>query len=276
MTDYPIKDQGYLEETRPAEFLTGIIPYRVVLQTGDWRPFVPAGEPQFSQVSDSMSCVSYSNNNLCEISLKQQGYDLSPTGFSDRALAKLSGTTKKGNTFAAVADSTYRNGRILEAEWPVPQNFTWDSFYADIPQNIKDKAVFFDEDYQFISPQIDNLKYHLKQCPIQISIPYPVPNHAVVLLAIIGSTAYYFDSYPGATNYLKTMPVSDINSAMKLIIKPKIMTKYYIIKSGQKLGVAVEEGYVMNTFFAADLPDFERLKDALNAPANMQTVILPQ
>lgn len=273
MPDYPSKNDGYLEETRPDNFLQGIIPYKIVLESGDWRNFLPAGEPQYSQVADSMSCVSYSNNNCAEINLNAQEYGISPTGFSDRALAKFSGTTKQGNTFAAVADSTYRNGRLLESEWPVPQDFTWDSFYADIPKSVKDKSVFFDEDYQFISTNVDNLKYHLKQCPIQIAIPYPHPNHAVVLVHIEGDTAYYFDSYPP---YLKTMPVSAISAAMKLIIKPKIMTKYFIIKDGQKLGILVSEGYSGTVIYAADEPDFEKLKDAVNAPDNMPTIVLPQ
>lgn len=273
MPDYPIINTGYKEETRPDDFLMGILPYKVVLPDGDWTPYLPAGEPQYSMVSDSQGCVSFSNNSLCEIALKQQGYDFN---FSDRALAKMSGTTIKGNSFAKVADTSRRDGRLLETDWPIPNKFTWETFYAEIPALVKQKVIFFEEDYQFISTSLESLKYHLKQCPIQIAIPEPVPNHGVVLVAIEGNTAWYFDSYPGATNYLKTMPVADIDAAMKLIIKPRIMTKYYKIQSGQKLGIAVEEGYVMNTFFAADMPDFEKLKDALNAPNDMQTVVLPQ
>lgn len=273
MPDYPTVNTGYIEETRPNDFLSGIIPYKVVLESGDWRPYRPAGEPQYSQVADSQGCVSFSNNNACEIILKQQGFDYN---FSDRALAKLSDTQPNGNTFAKVADTAYREGRILEADWPLPATFTWATFYAEIPTTIRNKAIFFEEDYQFISNNIDNLKYHLKQGPIQIAIPYPHPDHAVVLVHIEGNTAWYFDSYPGTTNYLKTMPVGDISAAMKIIIKPRIMTKYYIIKDGAKLGILISEGYSASVIYAADMPDFEKLKDAVNAPDDMKTVELPQ
>lgn len=272
MDIYPTKNTGFLQETRPKDFLQGIIPYEVVLESGDWRPYLPTGELQ-KMNTDSMACVSFSNNNLAEISLKQQGFEYN---FSDRALAKLSGTTGAGNSMARVFNTAVNEGRILESDWPTPQGFTWNEFYKPVPLEVRQKAIFFDEQSQILAPKLETLKYHLKQSPIQIGIPSPIPNHAVVLVHIEGTTAFYFDSFPGATNYLKTMPVSDIDSALKIIIKPKVMSKYYIVKSGQKLGIGVEEGYVMNTFFAADMPDFEKLKDALNAPDNMKTVTLPQ
>lgn len=270
---YPTINTGLIQETRPDDFLAGIIPYKVVLESGDWRSYLPLGEAQFSQVADSMACVSFSNNNVAEISLKQQGFDYN---FSDRASAKLSGTTHAGNTFAAVQDSNYRNGRILESDWPLPINFTWETFYAEIPKNIRDKAIFFDSDYQFISISLENLKYHLKQCPIQIAIPYPTPNHAVALVYIDGSTAWYFDSYPGSTNYLKTMPVSDITAAMKLIIKPKIMTKRIVVNDGGKIGTMVLEGYTGVVTFADTPEHLQALKNAFDFTGVEPTISLPQ
>lgn len=282
MPDYPLQNTGILPETRPDDFLQGIIPYKVILESGDWRPFLPEGEPQYSQVADSFSCVSFANNNQAEIQLKQQGLDYN---FSDRALSKLSQTvtalntpdkTKWGNSLMKVADTSYRVGRILESDWPLPSNFSLTTFFADIPQSVMDKVIFFDEDSAFISGVPDSLSYHLKQCPIQITIPYPYANHDVVLVYIEGTTAWYFDSYPGSTNYLKTMPVGDIQAAMKLTIKPRTMTKYYIIKDGSKLGILISEGYSASVVYAADLPDFQKLKDAVNAPDDMKTIELPQ
>lgn len=273
MPDYPTTNMGYFPEVRPRNLLAGIIPYKIVVKDGWWIPWLPAGEPQYSQVADSKGCVSFSNNNLAEISLKQQGFSYN---FSDRRLAKQSGTTDKGNSFDKVQASAELDGRCLEIDWPLPANFTWDTFYISVSPEVNAKAIFFDEQSQFISTNKENLIYHLKQCPIQIAIPEPHPNHAVVLVGIKNDTAYYFDSYPGSTNYLKTMPVGDISAAMKLIIKPKFMPKYYIIQSGQKLGIGIEEGYTMTVNFAADMPDFEKLKDAVNAPDNMPTIVLPQ
>lgn len=273
---YPTINTGFLTESRPIDLIAGLLAYKVVLPNGDWREFCPAGEPQYSMVSDSLGCVSFSNNNVAEISLKQQGFDYN---FSDRRLAKLSGTQPKtatsggGNTFSNVQSSAKLYGRGLEVDWPVPDLFTWNTFYATVTDEVNKKAIFFEEDAQFISTNKDNLIYHLKQCPIQIAVPEPVPNHAVALVYIDGNTAWYFDSYPP---YLKSMPVSDIEAAMKLIIRPKVMTKYFKVQDGQKLGIMVSEGYTATVTYVADLPDFEKLKDAVNAPDDMQTIVLPQ
>jgi len=201
MNEFPDKNLGLIEEIRPTDFLAGTLPYKIVLPSGNWRPFLPPGEPQYSQVADSRGCVTFSNNNLVEIQLKQQGFT---ENFSDRYLAKTSNTTLQGNTFGIVEDAARKFGRVKEDEWPIPATFTWDAFYSDIPQEVKDKAVFFDEAYEFIGTDVASLTYHLKQAPIQIAIPLPHPNHAVVLVALEGTTAFYFDSYPGSTNYLKT------------------------------------------------------------------------
>lgn len=273
MNDFPTQNLGYIPDVRPSDFLEGTLPYEVVLPSGDWRPYLPPGEPQYSTVADSMGCVSFSNNNVAEISLKQQGIDVN---FSDRFLAKMSNTTPTGNSFGIVEDACRHFGRIQENEWPVPQSFNWDTFYTDIPQEVKNKAVFYQENYEFISADVATLQYHLKQSPLQIAIPLPHPNHAVVLVYIDGTTAYYFDSYPGSTNYLKTMDVGKIQAAMKLIIKPLTMTKKFIIQDGTKSGVLILEGFTGSASFADNPAHLQELKDAFGFTGTEKTVVVPQ
>jgi hypothetical protein len=69
--------------------------------------------------------------------------------------------------------------------------------------------------YEWITPTKTELQYHLRHAPIQIVIPEPYPNHAVVLVAIEGDNAIYFDTYPP---YTKQISLSKINSALKPVL----------------------------------------------------------
>lgn len=224
INSFPQFNTGLRHEVRATDFLEGTLPYQVVLPSGDWRPFISLGEPQYFQHFDTSACVSFSNNNAAEISLKQQGYEFN---FSDRFLAKASGTTSHGNSFGVVEDTCRHSGRVLESVYGAPaEPTTFDDYYAAIPTDVAAKAMFFNESYEYVGTDKATLLYHLKQAPIQIAVPDPIPNHAVVLVAIVGNTGYYFDSYPGSTNYLKTLTLNQIEAALKLIIKPKIMIEF--------------------------------------------------
>jgi hypothetical protein len=237
MNDFPNKNLGLLEGQRPSDYTAGTLPYEVVLESGDWRPFCPPGESQADSLADTMACVSFSNSHVAEISLKQQGYDFD---LSERALAKMSNTTPQGNYLYIVEDTARGKGRLLQIDWPVPDNFDWNSFYADIPQDILKRAILFTESYEWIPTDLASLQYHLKQAPIQITIPAPHPNHAVVLVHIEGNIATYFDTYKDANgSYFKTMDCSLISSALKIIIKNKSMTNAYIVKNGSEYAGAL-------------------------------------
>ncbi len=225
MNDFPKDNTGLLEGIRPSDWLAGSIPYEVRQSDGDWRGFLPVEEHQYSENTDTMACVSFSANNSMEIQYKQQtGSDIN---FSDRFLAKMSGTTPQGNYLNKVADTIRNIGLVLENEWPAPAHYTWDSYYAPIPQEVINKAQKLDIAYEWVPADPTSLKYHLKHAPIQITIPLPYPNHAVVLVHLDGNTAYYFDTY---APYLKTMDVSKIQSALKIVLKGQTMSEYYKVK----------------------------------------------
>ena len=188
------------------------IKYEVVLPNGDWRDFVPNGEKQSFQNFDSMSCVSYSNNNSAEIQLKQAtGLDFN---FSDRALSVLGKTTPQGAFLSVVADVGRNIGRILESDYPDDGATSWDDFEKPLSDDILKKAFRFNEAYQWIPTDLDSLRYYLKQSPIQIIINYNT--HAVCLVYADESGFYYFDSYPP---YLKKTTVQP-NYALQIIVKP--------------------------------------------------------
>lgn len=238
MDDLPKQNTGLIEGRRDSDFIAGTLPYEVRNPTGDWRPFLVKEEKQYSDNTDTMGCVSFSANNTLEIQHKQQtGVELN---FSDRFLAKMSNTTPQGNWLYIVADTLRNIGIVFEDEWPTPPNYNWQTYYADIPQAIKDKAQKYGVTYEWVEPVKDQLLKHLKHAPLQITIPEPYPNHAVVLVHIEGDTAYYFDTYP---NYLKTISVSKISSALKLIanFNMYITKKVKVVSStGTAFGVLVQ------------------------------------
>jgi hypothetical protein len=103
--------------------------------------------------------------------------------FSDRFTAKMSGTTNKGNTLTNVWDSIRKDGLVPEDMWPYPREqrkpvFSWDNFYSEITQNIKDfgKHILeiFDFQYEWVNlgncqPDVEQIKVQLKQAPLQLA-----------------------------------------------------------------------------------------------------------
>ncbi len=219
MNEFLEQNLGVLEGSGTKQlWLGGTIPYEVRLETGDWRPYLVKEEKQFSNNADTMGCVSFSLTNLLEIQNKFFGIDVN---FSDRFLAKMSDTTPQGNYLDKVAETARKIGLVLEEEYPTPDSYTWDSYYAPISAEIALKAVKQEIAYESISVDKESLLKHLKQCPLQITIPVPRPNHAVVLVAIEGDTAFYFDSYP---TYLKTINIDKISYALKVVLKGNMNT----------------------------------------------------
>jgi hypothetical protein len=241
--DIPKQNTGLIEGRRDTDYVGGTLPYEVRNESGDWRPYLVKEERQYSDNTDTMACVSFSANNALEIQHKfLTGEEVN---FSDRFLAKMSGTTHQGNWQYIVADTIRKYGLVTEDQWPTLANYTWDSYYASIPQEVINKAQKLDAAYEWEVTTPQALKDHLKHAPLQITIPAPHPNHAVVLVAIEGNTAYYFDTYPP---YLKTIDVSKISSALKLVLTIKKMNPNIVIyKNGSEYQVAVrmtsEEGF---------------------------------
>lgn len=184
--------------------------------SGDWRKYEPPGEWQklmgvvttnngFNTGGvDFLDCVSFSANDAIEILGNQQiqsglwpdtnvqwlhdnGYfnSNSTLNFSDRHTAKASGTTVNGNSLPAVAQSIHTIGLVPETMWPMPvsdieadPNNYWSIYYADLPQNVIDKAkeflTYFSVQYEWVfypgSPAtLQTLQNCLEIAPLQIA-----------------------------------------------------------------------------------------------------------
>ena len=221
------KNFGLLEGKRDSDWLGGTIPYEVRNPTGDWTIFLPPGEWQTNHIVDTMACVTFSALNSVEVQYRL----LTGTHreFSDRFTAKMSGTTINGNYLYRVADSIRKDGLVDDAEWPIPVGYTWDKYYEEIPQFIKDKGPKFlqefDVAYEWIDFNRESLIYHLKHAPIQVTIP----GHAVLAFWSTLQVTKFFDSYEPFQKE-RTEP---FGSALKIVLTRKQMNNMVMV-DGQK------------------------------------------
>lgn len=261
------------------------IPYEVRCE--DWTPYLPSTENQFSTRDDWMDCVSESYNNAVETQMNKMKKDGKFTAtqlaemeelnyfdenalfnFSDRFLAKMSGTTRSGNSQNAVAECARKNGLIGEKDWgEAHNNMTWDEYYAEIPQAIKDKAkkIF---DYILLGYEwsvVDQnpvanyaainkvLKEQVKHAPIQVTMPICPsyhqrqdggaittcsliqPAHALMLYKIKDVDGYMnrliFDSYPPySIVFQNNYPIP---YGLKIVCSPARETRTITTPTGQ-------------------------------------------
>src|SRR3990167_1285035 len=85
------------------------------VRNGQWDNHLAGLELQRKGGLETMACVSFSLLNCLETIHKFEGYELN---YSDRALAKMSGTTKNGNSMRQVADTARNQGLAHEIVWP--------------------------------------------------------------------------------------------------------------------------------------------------------------
>lgn len=209
------KNYGVILGQRPEDYIAGASPikYEERNPSGNWKPYLPAEERQYSRNADTMACVSFSALNSVEIQIKfLMGIQ---ENLSDRFLAKMSGTTKEGNYLYKVGDTLRKQGCVAEQYWPAPKDFTWDEYYIEIPLPIRTEALAllnkYDIMYEWVTDlSLASLKKELKQSPLQVVIP----GHAVTLVTCEGDLQYYFDSY---APYLKQYG-SPFQAAMKYVV----------------------------------------------------------
>lgn len=220
-----VKNYGLMEDTRSPEDKakdyqfgaeTKITP-EVLQEDGQWSNFLPTNEYQNLDGFDKMACVTYSAINCLEIIHKRKFGE--EKNWSDRFNAKLSGTTRNGNSLYAVAESLRKvHGEVYQALWPNAGK-SWEEYYCDIPQEIQAEGLKslteLNIQYEWVIAPLypEVLKEALKYAPIQIGIyaygvlvngiyQKPVvgqgPNHAVTLIGYKeGEYWLIFDHYQG-------------------------------------------------------------------------------
>lgn len=234
-------------------------------QSKDWSDSLPELELQSKYGVETMGCVSFSYNNCQEVNFKHKfGKDVN---FSDRFLAKVSGTTKNGNWYKDVAQAARDKGLVSEEEWPWPEEVdTWADYYKNIPEDVKEEALgfkdFYELEYEWVDPgrggvDKDKLERSLLFSPSQVSVYawdesrkdgdvyMPVPgvdsakdtNHAVMLYKYDGENWYIFDHYDEEIKKLHEDYF--ISSAMIHSVTKKVM--FRLVKGSDSAHVYAED-----------------------------------
>lgn len=247
-------NHGVIPGKKSTDWPIGAIPHKVVVPNSDWTPYLVRPEKQYFQNFDTMACVSFATNNAMEMQIKQQtGREVN---FSDRFLAKKSGTTNQGNWVYIVLDTVRNVGVVHEEEWPKPPEPTnFNAYYGDIPQFVTDraKAQFKDKyDLQYVylpDHSAASVKKELQHAPLLITIP----GHEVVgvVVGIDNSTLTILDTYEFSPNYTRKVPLSSVTDIYKAVLTVKEQKEsmelindngtYFLVGDLGKIGIADED-----------------------------------
>jgi hypothetical protein len=132
-TSNEIKDGGLFAPPLPTDYRgsSSLLEWKEVNTIGDWSDYIPSGERQSRYNGDTMACASFSAINIIET--QEKFLTGKCPNYSDRWIAKMSGTTKEGNYANKVAQTIREYGLVLEEDYPMVEPFNWDTYYADIP-----------------------------------------------------------------------------------------------------------------------------------------------
>lgn len=223
-------NHGVIIEKKPQDYVAGTLPYEVLNPSGDWTAYLPSPEYQYTHHTDSQACVTFSILNVIETQYKfLTGRSIN---FSDRFIAKLSGTTQAGNSVQNVCDAIRKYGLVLEEEWPTDYEFDWNQYYAEIPQEVINKAKKYDIAYEFHSPASLELDKEMKHAPLEIIVIATNPYHSVMKV----NQTQQFDHYIPVLR-----PLQSIHIATKIILKGVNVnqTKIVLGKDGKTVYKAI-------------------------------------
>ena len=143
---------------------------------------------------DTMGCVSFSLLNIVEMLAFQKWGET--WNLSDRYLAKMSNTSRRGNNMRNVADTMRKLGAVNEDDWKWDAPFNWNEYYARIPAELTAKGQQWLKEYEFgydaVWATASMMKEAIKYSPLWVGgyawakrgvlyYSYGKPNHAFVL-----------------------------------------------------------------------------------------------
>lgn len=250
----PMRNRGVQgREYRGSDYLSGGvsgIPNTVINTRGDWRQFLPVFERQSTRSGfDTMACVTFSALNCLE-TLHKFRYG-SEVNYSDRFIAKESGTTQSGNSMSRVGDTIRSIGCVDEDIWPMPPLPNWTNYYSVIPVDVVAEAQDFLREYttgyEFLSDvEDDTLRDNLKKGPLQITIgTEDIERHAIELVYVEPSgIKWVFDHYGSG--------LTQMDARRKIFHA----LRYHYIKTSETNPIIITEIMIPNNalVFMADSP----------------------
>ncbi len=222
-----------------ANKVSGVLPYEIVLESGNWDSDLPTPEIQWGKGGDKAHCVTQACNNTFETRferlrilrrispealhfLERNGYfdENGKLNLNERIPSCLNGTDKDGNFLNIVAEWTRQNGIFPKGILNDDPGLPWNEYYdkSKITQEMldlgKESLKYFDFPYEWVETSRESLMKHLKQSPLQVVLP----GHDVMNFMTINSPngINYFDTY--VPHKKKT---DSVLWAMKSMIVPK-------------------------------------------------------
>jgi len=237
---------GLIPELIPPDtgFLGGVAPDLAdILPSGDWEPYLPSLELQQKYKLETMGCVSFSRLNCSETQANFYG---KPINFSDRALAWVSGTTKKGNTYSNVDYAFRTHGTCLEPVWPWNMEMDWDTYYQTPPSDVQSemKKILSEWDIgmrTYVPITVESLKEALKKGPL-----WACTNDHSFEIYRVDDKIHIFDTYQLEGDGKRHWPLSDISrlvSAYIVPFTPKALVPPPMIKLPPNSLVVVVDGH---------------------------------
>jgi len=149
------------------------LPTNILQSDGNWEAYLPVVEFQNNGGYDRYACATYSYLNPLEILyLRLTGKEIN---FSDRFLAKASGTTKSGNYMYKVAETARKIGLLLESQYP-DVNTDWDDYYKDIPEELYTEALKFLDEWDLYHEWVEDtneaIREALREAPLQVYVRF--------------------------------------------------------------------------------------------------------
>lgn len=180
----------------------------IIMPSGDWSEYLPGGEDQQRAGVETMACVSFSACNNIEIifnwmirngkisdnnlqwlidngyivqhhstnNMTLQEVKTNPWNYSfeysDRCVAKLSGTTTNGNSLKNVGETIRKHGLVPESKWPFSAGMTWAEYYkypsGEVLKLGRDFLERFQINYEVVPES--QFKDGLKYAPLQTAV----------------------------------------------------------------------------------------------------------
>lgn len=256
-TNLTMPENHGLIESASTSPLGYAIPFVVRNQSGNWTPYLPAGERQ-ANPTETMACVSFSLTNSIETQ------ELFLTGkkvnYSDRWLAKASGTTGAGNYLNTVGSTVEEIGLVLESSWPTPPNYTWEQYYADPTPAERQKLLAEGREWLKshklqhgqITTSLNDIMTFIQQAPLWITIP----GHAQMAFYSQQEVQNVFDSY---IPYEKKTTRSAFVAVYKAVLTMKNMR---FVNDNSVIYLVGDKGKIGFT----DMPALQKLQAIDSAP----------
>lgn len=185
------------QQLEPKDWILGAVsalPSTVIRPDGQWDSVLPPLEVQKFPWGDSMCCITYSFLNCLETLQSAKGVTVN---YSDRALAKASGTTVNGNSMRKVADTARAFGLVNQQSWKESAS-SREEYFKALPNQVITEASEWSKDwnvqYEIVFNYADQMCEALQYSPLQVALhafgelkdgvyqdPHKTSNHGIML-----------------------------------------------------------------------------------------------